>query len=165
MIVKWEERRWPRIVHLVLRLIRSPAADQGALRIQTDAPEALGRMLLEDPEGNKLYALIDCSKSRKKWFYLPISALTGGFVLKNDGGDTLFSLAAGKQKNAGTMGIPQADGPPREADRPAQPDEGQALPPLQSETASGDQAHADNQAANQENSDQKAEQKNEEEEA
>ena len=134
MLVAWEERRWFRIVHMVLRWFRSPAASQGALRIQVDEPQALGRMLLEDPEGKVLYALIDCNKNRKKWFYLPVSAVEGGFVLRSEKGETLFSLPAGGKGPAGrndgqTPDESAADTSPWEPYQPMTPDQNTDMPP------------------------------------
>ena len=108
MIVEWSEKRWPGCVHMLLRLCRLKAADQGALRIRLDEPAALGRMVLEDREGNVLYALIDSSRTRDKWFYLPAGTMEAGAALKNEAGDVLFSLAAGSSYDTERRSQPDA---------------------------------------------------------
>ena len=92
MTVEWSEKRWPGIIHMLLRLFHAKAADQGALRIRLEEPAALGRMILEDREGGVLYALIDSSRTRDKWFYLPADTAEAGMALKNEAGETLFRL-------------------------------------------------------------------------
>ena len=112
MTVDWEEHRWPRFVHWLLRLLRLPQADQAALRVQVDEPQALGRMTLEDLAGNPLCALIDCMKNRKKSFYLPASVAERGFALKSEAGVTLFSWGIQARDGVGSQsetGSPEPD--------------------------------------------------------
>ena len=108
MTVEWREKRWPGCIHLLLRLLRVRAAEQGALYIQADEPGPLGRLFLEDAGGVVRYALIDCSRNRKKWFYLPASAAETGLVLKNETGETLFALAAAPSGGEPMPPVPSA---------------------------------------------------------
>ena len=114
---------------MLLRLFRVKAADQGALRIRLDEPAALGRMALEDWEGNVLYALIDGSRNRDKWFYLPANTMEAGAVLKNEAGEVLFSLAGAspyyvERRNQPDAEMPSADAAAEERrDANSAPDE------------------------------------------
>ena len=131
MIVAWSEKRWPGFIHMLLRLVHAKAADQGALRIRLDEPAALGRMVLEDREENVLCALIDSSRTREKWFYLPVDTAEAGMVLKNEAGEVLFSWAAGSAYDPGRRGQPDAGKPSADA-----PSEGRRAPyPAPEETA------------------------------
>ncbi len=163
--MEWSEKRWPGFVHALLRLFHAKAADQGALRIRLEEPAALGRMFLEDREGAVLYALIDSSRTRDKWFYLPAETMETGAVLKNEAGDILFTLAAGDRNavwqyrsdvrtdgNRAASPAPEKTGPPeavfpqgnadpscQERTENAQEETAQEAPIPQSETRTAEQ--------------------------
>ena len=152
MTVEWSEKRWPGFVHALLRLFHAKAADQGALRIRLEEPAALGRMFLEDRDGAVLYALIDSSRTRDKWFYLPAETMENGAVLKNEAGDTLFTLAAGDRNavwqyrpaartdgNRAASPAPEETGPPEAVSTQGEADQ---TPPARTEAVQEETAQA-----------------------
>ena len=131
MTVEWRESRWPKAVRSLLRLLRQPAAETGALFIDAGEPRALGRLTVEDGAGNVRCALIDSVRSRTKWFYLPAALVQDGGVLKDQAGETLFTLPSAAAATPDIQAAQSAPPSPAPAAPSAPPpgNEAEAAPP------------------------------------